>query len=160
MELYITAAQKKDYRKDEKAVKEWLLVTYPAIARQAIEEEAEIWWVDETGARNNSNYVTGYAPRGQTPTIPVASNHIGVNMICAITKCGKLRYHIYRGKFSQKIYIKFLMRIINTTDKKVFVIVDNSSTHHGLLVKKWGERNGEHITLFNFTAILAVIESY
>ena len=115
-------------------MKEWVEVTYPEIVRRAVKEKAEIWWLDEVGARNASNYIRGYAPRGVTPTLPVASHHIGTNMISAITAGGKIRYHFYRGGFNQKIYIGFLTRLIKTNDKNVFVIVDNSSTHHGLLV--------------------------
>ena len=148
MGLHVTTAKKKDYRQDDKAVKEWLEVTYPAIVKKAIEEKAEIWWLDQTGVRNASNYIKGYAPRGETPTIPVASHHIGVNMISAITNGGKLRYHFYRGKFNQGIFIRFLTRIIKSTDKKVFAIADNSSTHHGLLVKAWKETNAALITIF------------
>ena len=78
MEFHFSATQKKDYRQDEVALKEWVEITYPKIVKQATEENAEIWWLDEVGARNASNYIRGYAPCGETPTIPVASAHIGV----------------------------------------------------------------------------------
>ena len=149
MEFHISTPQKKDYRQDLKAVREWLEVTYPAIVELATEENAEIWWFDETGARNASNTIKGYAPCGVTPTLPIASHHIGVNMISAITNKGKLRYHFYRGKFNQNIYIDFLTRVIKSTDKKVFAIVDNCSTHHGLLVRDWKEKKSDFITIFN-----------
>ena len=149
MEFYLSTPQKKDYRQDESALKEWTEVTYPAIVKQAAEENAEIWWLDEVGLRNASNYIRGYAPKGQTPTIPVASAHIGVNMISAITNTGGLRYHFYRGRFNGEIYMSFLTRLINTTDRKVFAIVDNSSTHHGNTVKEWLEKQTENITVFN-----------
>jgi len=149
MEFYITTPEKKDYRQDPKAIKEWLEVTYPEIVKRAADENAEIWWLDETGARNASNYIKGYAPKGKTPTLPVASCHIGVNMISAITNQGKLRYHFYRGKFNQNIYMGFLKRVIKGTDKKVFAIVDNSSTHRGLLVCDWKEKKSDSITIFH-----------
>jgi transposase len=117
--------------------------------KRAVEENAEIWWVDETGARNDSNYIKGYAPKGVTPTLPVASRHIGVNMISAITNKGKLRYHFYRGGFNQKIYMSFLTRLIKGTDKKVFAILDNCSTHRGLLVQDWKEKKADFITIFH-----------
>ena len=148
MELHISATPKKDYRQNEKAVREWLDAMYPAIVSQAVEEKAEIWWIDETGIRNASNYIKGYAPKGKTPIIPVASAHIGVNMIAAITNTGKLRYHFYRGKFNQNIFMSFLKRIINTTGKKVFAIVDNSSIHRGGLVQNWKEKQTEFIRVF------------
>jgi transposase len=149
MELHISTPEKKHYKQDEKEVKKWLLVTYPAIESLATEENAEIWWLDETGVRNASNYIKGYAPKGKTPTLPIASGHIGINMISAITNKGKLRYHFYHGKFNQHIYMKFLKRVIKGTNKKIFVIVDNSSTHKGLLVRDWKEKKKESIKVFN-----------
>jgi transposase len=149
VELHTPAAEKKDYRQDPKAIKEWVEVTYPAIVKRAMAESAEIWWFDETGARNASNYIKGYAPKGVTPTLPVASHHIGVNMISAITNQGKLRYHFYRGNFNQDIYMNFLTRIIRDTGRKAFAIVDNSSTHRGLRVQEWKEKNAALITIFH-----------
>ena len=125
---------------------------YPEIVRQAVREKAEIWWIDEVGIRNASNYIKGYAPKGKTPIVPVASAHIGVNMISSITNDGKLRYHFYRGKFNQNIFVSFLRRLINGTDKKVFAIVDNSSTHHGLLVQDWLEKNAQFIRVLYLPA--------
>ena len=124
-------------------------MTYPAIVKRATEENAEIWWFDETGARNANNYIKGYAPKGKTPTLPIASHHIGVNMISAITNKGKLRYHFYHGKFNQNIYMGFLKRVIKGADMKVFAIADNCSTHHGLLVQAWKEKKAEFITIFH-----------
>ena len=149
MELHPPTPEKKDYRQDPKAITEWVEVTYPAIVKRAEAENAEIWWLDETGARNASNYIKGYAPKGVTPTLPIASHHIGVNMISAITNQGKLRYHSYRGKFHQDIYTSFLTRVIKGADGKAFVIVDNSSTHRGLLVQEWKEKNATLITIFH-----------
>lgn len=123
-------------------------MTYPAIVEQAVRENAEIWWVDQTGARNASNCIKGYSPRGVTPTLPIASHHIGVNMICAFTNKGKLRYSFYRSKFNQEIFISFLTRLIKANDRKVFAIVDNSTTHHGLIVRDWKEKQAEVITMF------------
>jgi transposase len=148
MELHVSATEKKDYRQDARAIKEWLEETYPAIVKQAEAENAEIWWLDETGVRNGCNYIKGYSPRGVTPVIAVASVHIGVNMISAITNTGKLRYHFYRGKFNQDIFIRFLKRLTKTADRKIFGIVDNSSTHHGSLVRDWKEENADKITVF------------
>ena len=149
MEVHATASKKKDYRQNPQELKEWVEVTYPGIAELASKEDAQIWWLDETGARNSSNYIRGYAPIGVTPTLPIASHHIGTNVISAITNKGKLRYHFYRGKFNQQIYIDFLTRLIKTTHKKPFVIVDNSSTHRGLLAQDWKDKNTALISIFN-----------
>jgi len=148
MELYVTASKKKHYRQDAKAVKDWLEVIYPEIVKKAKEENAEIWWLDETGVQNTSNYIKGYAPKGVTPIIPVETKHIRVNMVCAITNAGKLRFNFYHGKMNQDKFKVFLIRLITSTNNKVYAISDNLTAHHGLLLKEWAEKNNGKINLF------------
>jgi len=97
--------------------------------------------------QNTSNYVKGYAPKGKTPTVPVETKHIRVNMIAAITNCGKLRFHFYKGKMNQFLFKAFLKKLVKSTDKKVYVISDNLSAHHGLLLREWADNNAEKIKL-------------
>jgi hypothetical protein len=75
--------QKKHYKQKEKEIQEWLSVTYPDIAEKARKEKAEIYWADETRIQNTSNYIKGYAPKGKTPTLPVAIKHIRINRLLA-----------------------------------------------------------------------------
>lgn len=139
----------KHYKQNAKEVETWLNETYPDIAKQAKEESAEIFWVDETGIHNSSNYVKGYAPKGQTPTVLIASEHIRINMISAITNQGKLRFHFYREKMNQNLFIDFLIRLIKSSDRKIYAIVDNLKVHHGVaILKPWLEANTDKIKIF------------
>lgn len=116
--------------------------------RRANAENAEIWWIDEVGVQNTSNYIKGYSPQGITPTIPVATKHIRVNMVSAITSGGKVRFHFYSGKMTQEKFKVFLIHIMKKTDKKVFAVSDNLSAHIGANLKKWAEENSDKIELF------------
>ena len=69
-------------------------------------------------------------------------------MICAITNRGKLRFHFYRGKMNQDLFMSFLTKLIESTDKKVYAISDNLSVHHGLRVQDWSKINADKIKLF------------
>jgi len=140
--------KKQHYKQDAEEVRAWLEEKYPGIAQEAKAENAEIHWVDETGIKNTSNYVKGYSPKGVTPVVAVASEHIRVNMISSITNKGKLRFKFYRGKMNQERYIDFLERLIKASDKKVYAIADNLNVHHGLKVREWAEKNTEKIKLF------------
>jgi transposase len=139
---------KKHYKQNEKEVQKWLNITYPDIVKKAKEEDAEIYWLDETGVQNTSNYVKGYAPKGKTPTIPIATKHIRVNMISAMTNQGKLRFHFYHGKMNQDLFMGFLTKLNKRTDKKVYAITDNLNVHHGLHVKDWIKENVNKVKLF------------
>jgi len=142
------SVQKKHYKQNEKETQEWISVTYPGIAERAKKENAEIYWMDETGIQNTSNYVKGYARKGKTPTLPIATKHIRVNMIAAITNQGKLSFHFYSEKMNQDLLMSFLTRLIRHKDKKVYVITDNLNVHHGLRIQEWNKENAKKIQFF------------
>jgi transposase len=142
------SGQKKHYKQEESEIRKWLDETYPEIARRAKAENAEIYWIDEVGIQNCCNYIKGYSPRGITPTIPVASKHIRVNMISAITSGGKVRFHFYHGKMNQHLFKSFLHKIMKRTGKKVYAVSDNLSAHIGLDLKEWALENSVRIELF------------
>jgi hypothetical protein len=50
-------------------VLKWKEQTYPAIARRAKREGAEILWGDETGVRNDDVRGMSFAKRGNTPVV-------------------------------------------------------------------------------------------
>jgi transposase len=69
-------------------------------------------------------------------------------MISAITNRGKLRFMVYRRALRIPLFIKFLQRLIRSTDRKVFLIVDNLQVHRAKTVREWIEKHHKHIELF------------
>ena len=55
---------KRARKQDPERIQKWKKEEYPAIAQQAQEEDAEIYWADETGIRNCENYERGFSPQG------------------------------------------------------------------------------------------------
>ena len=45
-------------------------------------------------------------------------------------------------------FIGFLKKVIKSSNKKVFMIVDNLRVHHAKLVKQWVEKHKEQIAIF------------
>jgi transposase len=66
--------KKRAYEQNPKQVQKWLEQEYPAIQARAKQENAEIHWGDETGARNSNQHGRSYAPRGKTPVKKVWQN--------------------------------------------------------------------------------------
>ena len=137
-------------KQNPKDVQKWLEVTYPEIKERAKNENAEIFWGDEVGIQNQCNYQVGYAPKGQTPVARISPSHkIRINMVSAITNQGKLRFMTYEGKMNQQLFIVFLKRLIKSSSKKVFLIVDNLSVHHGKqILEPWLEKHKNEIEVF------------
>ena len=51
-------------KQNAEQVRKWKTEEYPAIVQQAQEEQAEIYWGDETGISNCENYERGFSPQG------------------------------------------------------------------------------------------------
>jgi transposase len=139
------------YNKKQKpeAVEKWLLEEYPEIKKRAKKEKCEIFWCDETGVQNRCNYQVGYAPKGMTPVARLSKERkIKVNLISAINNKGKLHFMMYDEKMNQQRLIIFLGRLIKSSKKKVFVILDNLSVHHGQILKEWVKHNKDKIEIF------------
>jgi len=135
------------YEQNPKAVKKWMEVTYPKIARQAKQEGAEIHWGDETGVRSDCQHGRSYAPKGQTPVIRLRGRRFSTNMISSVTNRGKVRWMIYRDTLNSETFIKFLERLAKDAGRKVILIVDNLKVHHSAPVKEWLSANTKRLEL-------------
>jgi transposase len=139
----------RNYKQNPEHVKQWIEVTYPQIKYRAKEECGEIFWGDETGIQNQCNYSRGYSLKGKTPTTKLSSDHkLRINMVSAINNQGKLRFMIYEEKMNQQRLIVFMKRLIKSSNKKVFLILDNLNAHHGKILKAWLEENKSKIEVF------------
>ena len=139
---------KRAYEQNPNAVQAWLEESYPEVKAQAKQENAEIYWGDETGLRNDSQHGRGYAPKGKTPVIALSAKRASINMISAITNQGKVRFQIYEGTMDAKRLIRFMKGLIKDAKRKVYLILDNLRVHHANLVKKWLEKHKEAIRVF------------
>jgi transposase len=139
---------KRAYKQDEKKIEKWLESEFPGISKRAKEENAEIFFGDETGVQNTASYARGYAPIGQTPVVEVDSQKIKVNMLSAISNQGKLRFILYKDNMNADNLIDFMRRLVRDTSKKVFLILDNLRVHHSKKVAEWLSRHKDEIEVF------------
>ena len=132
-----------------RAVRQWLKQEYPAIARRAREEGAQIHWADETGVTTSSaSGARGFAPKGRTPLLKRPARALRINVISSVTNQGKARFMIYRRNFTAPIFIRFLRQIMRGAGgRKVIVIVDNLRVHHARPVAEWLASNRDLITV-------------
>lgn len=128
---------KKAYEQKPENVKKWLKETYPEIKKRSKEENAEIQWCDETGFKSDSQVLKGYSPKGKTPILKQTGSRFSLNMISSITNQGKVRFMIYEQKMDAKLFIVFIKRLIRSSNRKIFLIVDNLKIHHANIVKKF-----------------------
>lgn len=129
---------------DPVVVKAWLEDVYPALERKAKAEGALILWGDESGIRMHDLIPqAGYAPKGQRAIARIAGRRAGANMISAIANGGQMSFRVFHGRFTADVFIDFLARLIKThAGRKIYLVVDNHSTHHAKKVKGWLARDG------------------
>jgi transposase len=141
---------KRAYERKDAQTKRWLEDEYPKIKKQAKKEDAVIWWGDETACVSLPTNLKGYAPIGSKnkPILTHKAQKFKINMISAITNTGKTMFSLYDESINVDRFIDFLQKVIKSSDKKVFMIVDNLRVHHAKLVKKWVEEHKEDIALF------------
>lgn len=136
------------YEQDPAAVKQWLEKDYPAIRKAAKAQKAELYWGDEMGLRSDHQTGTSYGRKGQTPTIPGTGRRFGCNMISAITNRGRLSFMVYPYRFTARVFLTFLQRLVRQAGRMVFLIVDGHPAHRSGLVKRWLKKNRKRLRLF------------
>ena len=139
---------KKACEQSPAAVGKWLQETYPAIAKRARQEGAEIHWGDETGLRSDDVRGRGYAPKGQTPVLRINAKREGLSVISTVTNKGEMRWKVFSGALNANILIGFLARLVRQRKEKIFLILDNLRVHHSKSVKRWLADNTERIEVF------------
>ena len=143
----MSAIRRANERNDQR-VRIWLEKEYPAIAARARQEKAEIHWKDETGLRSDDAKGRSYVPKGKTPVQYVKAAPEKLNMISTVTNRGLMRFMFYLETMSAQLLIRFLKRLIRSSHKKIFLILDNLRVHHNKLLQEWLTENKAFIEIF------------
>lgn len=128
---------KRALEQDPAKVDAWLKQTYPNLLVRAKAQGAAILWGDETGVKEDANWVRGYAPRGQTPVLKTPARWQKLSMISAISARGEIAFRIVEGAINTERFIEFLEALIQDAANKIFLVVDNLRVHHAIKVKEW-----------------------
>jgi hypothetical protein len=136
------------YEQCSKKVQNWLDHEYPAIKQSAKQENAIIYWGDETGIKNQCHHGRSYAPKGKTPIKKSMSKKFSINMISAINNQGAVQFLLYSESMDANKFIGFMEQLIKSSSQKVYFIVDNLRVHHSKIVKQWVIENNEKIALY------------
>lgn len=148
----VQTPKKKAYEQRPAEVQQWLDEEYPAIHARAKAENAEIYWGDETGLRNDCQHTRGYAPKGRTPVIRLNAKRESINLISAVTNQGKVRFRFFDASMNADVLIEFMARLIKDARRKVFLILDNLRVHHARKVKEWLADHEDEIEVFYLPA--------
>ncbi len=108
---------KRAYERNDRAIQEWKRQRYPAIAKQARAEGAEIHWLDETAIVNTDVRGRSSAKRGQTPVVYAPGSRAKLSMISTVTNKGEACWEILGGNFGIDQLLSFLQALIKESAK-------------------------------------------
>jgi transposase len=135
-------------KQDPEEIRQWLEEIYPAIEKRATEEDAEIYFCDETGANADEHPGYGYAREGQRAQMEVPDPHIRMNQISAISNTGEVRFMTYAQTMNAALFLVFLRKLLRSTTGKLFLIVDRLQAHQTPAVKEWVAAHSDRIEVF------------
>ena len=77
-------------QQDSSEVEKWKSENYPKIVRKAKKHGADIYFQDEAGVRSDYHVRTTLGEKGKTPVAMTTGARFSINMISAISPCGRL----------------------------------------------------------------------
>jgi len=136
------------YEQDPALVEHWLEVELPALRKRAEAEGAKLMFGDEASMRTDYHTGTTWAPRGQTPVVESTGNRQVVNMISAVSTAGELQFMLINGSGNSYTFKDFLEKLVHDSEKPIFLVVDNHSSHKSKLVMDYVKSTKGKLELF------------
>ena len=93
------------YQRDPEAIARWQRETYPAIARQAKRDKADIYFWDESGFRADAVQGTTWGAKGQTPVVSVPGQRQGISAASAVSAKGAFWFATYAGGLNGTLFV-------------------------------------------------------
>lgn len=125
------------YQRDPATIRRWQRETYPAIARQAKREKADIYFWDESGFRADAVHGKTWAERGRTPVVPVPGQRQSIGAASAVNAKGAFWYATYKGALSGELFVELLRQLMHRRKRPLHLIVDGLPAHKKGVVKDY-----------------------
>ena len=84
-------------------------------------------------------------PGGDPATMEVPDPHLRINQVSAISNEGAVRCMTYKGTMDGALFTVFLGRLLRTSRRKIFLIVDRLKAHEEGSVADWVEAHKDRI---------------
>ena len=125
------------YQRDPDAIARWQSETYPALARQAKRDGAEILFWDESGFRADTVHGKTWGLRGQTPIVHRPGQRQSVSAASAVSARGAFWFCTYAGALNGELFVELLRQLMRRRRKPVYLILDSLPAHKRALVRDY-----------------------
>lgn len=135
------------YQRDPVAVARWQQETYPAIARKAKRERAEIYFWDESGFRADGVQGRTWGAKGQTPVVKVPGQRQGISAASAVNSKGGFWFATYNGGLNGERFVELLRRMMKWRRRPIHLVVDGLPAHKTKAVRAYVDSLKGKLTL-------------
>lgn len=135
------------YQRDPQAIARWQRETYPALARQAKRQGAEILFWDESGFRADTVHGKTWGLRGQTPIAHGPGQRQAVSAASAVSARGEFWFCTYPGGLNGELFVELLRRLMHHRKKPVFLVLDGLPAHKRAIVRQYVESTAGRLSL-------------
>ena len=137
--LNLTAQQplQRAYQRDPVAIERWQRETYPAIAKQAKAQGADIYFWDESGFRADAVHGKTWALRGKTPVVHRPGQRQSISAASAVNAKGAFWFVTYQGALNGELFVELLRRLMHRRKKPLHLVVDGLPAHKKAVVKEY-----------------------
>jgi transposase len=135
------------YQRDPEAIARWQRETFPALARQAKRQGAEILFWDESGFRADTVHGKTWGLRGQTPIVHRPGQRQSVSAASAVSARGDFCFCTYAGALNGELFVELLRQLMHRRKKPVFLVLDGLPAHKRALVRDYVQSTGGKLSL-------------
>lgn len=135
------------YQRDPEAIATWQRETFPAIARQAKAERAEVFFWDESGFRADAVHGKTWGVRGRTPVVHRPGQRQSIGAASAVNAKGAFWFCTYEGGLNAERFVDLLKQMMHERTKPVHLVLDSLPAHKTGLVKTYVASTNGRLTL-------------
>ena len=135
------------YQRDPQAIERWQNETYPAIAREAKAQGAEILFWDESGFRADTVHGKTWGVRGQTPVVERPGQRQSVSAASAVSAQGAFWFCVYEGALNGELFVELLKKMMYRRRKPVHLILDSLPAHKRAIASEYVSSTQGRLTL-------------
>jgi transposase len=123
------------YQRDRQAIEGWKQETYPAIARQAKAEGADIYFRDGSGFRADAVQGRTWGVKGHTPVLEVPGQRRSISAASAVNAKGGFRFATCKGALTGERFVELLHDMMKGRRKPVHLVLDSLPAHKKAIVQ-------------------------
>jgi transposase len=125
------------YQRNPEAIERWKRESYPAIAREARETQADLYFWDESGFRADAVQGKTWGVKGETPVVEVPGQRQSISAASAVSAKGAFWFSTYTGGMNGERFVELLKKLMSHRKKPLHLVLDSLSAHKTAGVKDY-----------------------